>query len=83
MVALGMATALGIHFHEGDHQHLSKQIPVMEVLDIQSCSRCCLAAVGEAHQLRRLILATGQGVVDLCGQQLGGTAEAWPQALDG
>ena len=55
----------------------------MEVLDIQGCSRCGLAAVGEAHQLRRLILATGQGVVDLCGQQLGGTAEAWPQALDG
>ena len=55
----------------------------MEVLDIQSCSCCGLAAVGEAHQLRRLILATGQGVVDLCGQQLGCTAEAWPQALDG
>ena len=83
MIAFSMAAAFGIHLHEGDHQHLSQKISVMQVLNIQGCSRSGLSAVGEAHQLRRLILATGQGVIDLCGQQLGGPAEAWAQALDG
>ena len=55
----GVPTAISIHLHQGHHQHFSQKIAVMQVLDIQGCSCSGLAAVGEAHQLRRSILATG------------------------
>ena len=84
MVAfLVMAPPLRIHLHQGDHEHLAQEIAVMQMLHIQRGARCGLAAVGEAHQLGIAVFPTGQHVVDLCGQQLGGAAEPWPEALDG
>ena len=58
-------------------QHLAQQVTVVEVLHLQRGIGGTLAAVGEAHQPRLLLLPfTREHVVDLTGEQLSGASEA-------
>ena len=77
-----------IHIHQGDHQHLPQQVAVVQVLHIKGRASRRLATVSKADQTRWLLLlsfpalATGQGVIHLSGQQLGGAPVPRSQALE-